>query len=666
MHDRYLNRVLILLLIVISLIYVFTNYYTWLTPSCIAPVGADIKFHQTTVHLFLEQLDQYGFVYPMNLAEDIAGFSWYVRAPVPIIVPAIFNLFLSFNAAFYLVYMLAYILLILAFYSFTKELTNNYTAFLMSIFFLFSAASNMIFSVGGNYQFLIGLIFFFFSCKYFLLYTKNPTKKNLVLWILSAALMGLTYTFSLVFFTSFILLYMLVQRDFKKIQFILIPPLLIGFFLLPVYVTSSYMDVESSSDLMSPMATLKTYILPTTWYNWIYLENTNYQGQLDFNHGPHIYIIGLVFLVLLFRKEKTPQYTFIKVYLVSMLIWLSLGYLSNIVYLGPISRLLRSGIGSERVMFHTYLAFLFVAVYGINRFKIVHWKSLIITTAVGMIALGTLFFKSKFFFALVPFYAVAIAKAFFEKEKSKEIIISSLIVYLLLFPLTGKVETTNLQPRPSAINVDGIQEFIKPGEVFYFLGGWSLEQTILSCARARSVIQIDRDSPISGLSPDFIDLLKTDIATKQKLETRGVQKIVIALDMIVEDGKVVPEKVNHLVSWYGQPEIFQTKDYYPFLVFKTNVKDNPEMKIENPVHIIFSNQNKSENFLTGIEYHPWWRAFNDGSELETKNKDGFVEVHGTGAVDKITLNFSLKYFYLGAFLSLIGVALLVVILRKRK
>lgn len=666
MHDKHLNRVLILLLIVISSIYVFANYHEWLTPSCIAPVGADVKFHEATVHLFLSQLETFGFIYPVDFVEDVAGFYWYIRAPIPIIVPAIFNLFLSFNAAFYLVYMLAYILLILAMYSFAKELTSKYTAFLISVFFLFSAASNMVFSVGGNYQFFLGLIFFLFLCKYFLLYTKDATRKNLFLWILFAALTGLTYTFSMIFFTSFALLYLVIHRDFKKIPLIFIPLLLTGFFLLPVYITNSYMNIGLASKFISPMETLKTYILPTTLTGWIYLQNTNYKGQLDFNHGPHIYLIGLVFLILLFRKEKTHQYKFIKVYLASMLIWLFLGYLSNIIYLGPISVFLQLGVGSERILFHTYLAFLFIAAYGINKFKIVHWKSLVLTTAVGMVALGTSFLKSKLFFVLIPFYAVAFAKMFLEKEKSKEIIISSLIMYLLLFPLSGKVETTNLEPRPSAINIDGIQDFVKPGEVFYFKGGWSLEQTIITCAKARSIIQIDRDRPISGLN-DEIAVLDQSENTKQKLESRGINKIVIVIDQILDGDKINPNKVAHLVKWYGEPKIFQPKNYYPFLVFDTKVNKTLKREIKSPIYIGFDNFERKETFMTDVEYHPWWQAYDENNnDLDIKNRDGFIEVQGAGSTHQIALKFSLKYFYAGAFISLIGLLLFLYSLKMRK
>ncbi len=664
-NEKKVYLSLIVLVLIISGIYVFYNYNSWLTSDCIAPVGADVKFHVATVYLFLEHLKAYRGIYPIDYLEDTAGLFWYYRSPVPILLPALANLFLSFNASFFLIYLLAYIAVIIALFFLASTLTDKYTAFYIAVFFLFSAASNMTFSVGGNYQFFIGLIFVLLSLKFFYLYAQNKSKKYFIAFYLSAVLLGLSYTLSFLFMTAFFIIYTAHKRDLKLLYAAVAVILTIGLFIVPLYATRGLPREDSALSFgFSPVGILKQYILPSDFTGWVYKANTEYRGQLDFNYGPHIYLLGLVFFILLWRKERTPQYSYIKAYWYSMLLLLAVGFITRLVNLGFINEFY-SGFNSERLMYHVYLSFLLIVAYGVHRFSIVHWKSLIPVTLISMVALGTGLFKSKIFFALLPFYAVVILREFFVKSKiKKEIIISSIVVFLLLFPLSGKVETTNLGPRPGSMNIEGISDYIGPGEIFYFKGGWSLEQIILSCAKARSTTQIDHDGAISGLNSE-IDILNPSIETKNKIEFRGINKVVIALDQIMDNDKIDPNKVAHLVSWYGEPKIFQLKNYYPFIIFETKVKERVKREMESPVIIHFSNADKKDSFLTDLEYHPWWRAYSGDAPVGIKNSEGFVEVLDTSNVDRITLKFSLRYFILGAVVSLIGIVTFVFMIRKK-
>ena len=553
-------------------------------------------------------------------------------------------------------YVLAYIAAIIALFFLMSSLTDKYAAFYASVFFLFSAASNMSFSVGGNYQFFLGLILVFLSLKFFYLYAQHKSSKFFIAFYISAVLLGLTYTLSFLFLIPFFILYALSQRNSRLLYTTIAVILTVGLFIVPLYATPSF-D-------FSPASMLKTFILPSDWTGWIYKSSTEYKGQLDFNYGPHIFLLGLAFFVLLWRKERTPQYTFIKVYWYSMLLLLLLGFITRLVNLGFINEFY-GGFNFERLMYHIYLGFLFIVAYGIHRFNFIHWKSLVPVTLISMVALGTYIFKSKVFFALLAFCSISLLKDFFTKSKiKKEIIISSIVIFLFMFPLSGMVETTNLGPRPGFINLEGISDYVKPGEIFYFKGGWSLEQIILSCAKARSTTQIDHDSAISGLNSE-IDVLNPSAETKKEIEFRGINKIIIAIDQIMEDNKVDPSKVSHLVSWYGEPKIFQLKNYYPFVIFETNVSERVKREIESPILIRFSNTDKRGSFLTDLEYHPWWRAYSDDVPLEVKNSEGFVEVLNTSNAEKITLKFSLRYFIFGAIVSLLGIAMFIIMLKKK-
>ena len=89
--------VLFTVLLLTALLYLFFSYSSWLTASCIAPVGADIKFHVATVNSFVEQIKAWSFFYPIEYLQDVSGFYWYTRGFIPLVVPSLFSLFLPMS-----------------------------------------------------------------------------------------------------------------------------------------------------------------------------------------------------------------------------------------------------------------------------------------------------------------------------------------------------------------------------------------------------------------------------------------------------------------------------------------------------------------------------------------------------------------------------------------
>ncbi len=665
------------ILFFIAILYVFITYSSWLTSSCIAPLGADIKFHVATVSSFVEQIKQYGFIYPVEYLQDISGFYWYIRGLIPILVPGLLAFVLPFNTAFFLVFMLVYVFLTLVMYFFVKNLTDEYIGFLFGIFFLFSNLSNMIFSVGGNYQFFFGLLFFLLAMTFLFKYTHHPTKKNLLFLSLSVLALGMIYIFSLVFFVSFMFLYGIMQKKWHLLKIALILVLALSFFLIPTFLTGSYLKTDASTNFYSPSQFFKLYVLPSTPFSWIYHPRTEYHGQLDFNQGIHVHIAGILAAgFLLLKRRRLESSRFVLIYLIVMVGWVTLAFMSRVLPFLFLKSFFVNSLPTERLMMHVAFAFLFVIAVALSQLSI-HWRSFIGAGIAGLLVLGTSVFSNKFFFAAVGIAVIFGLKEVVKKEKLHHghVILSGILILLLLFPLTGKVENTNLDPRPAYFIVDDAKNFIAPEDVFFFTGGWSLQETILSCTKAHSIVQIDRDGAISGLSGD-IDMLNPDIATKETLESRGVTKILIVLDQILENGKINEQKVAHLVKWFGQPKAIQPKmqtkeklqDYYPILVFDVPKKERDyETEMISPRKIKINNLQDKENLLINIEYHPWWKAkdFSSKEQVEIKNKEGLIELNNIKNHDSIILIFSLRYFVIGGIISLASLFFLIRILRRR-
>src|SRR3989344_9642609 len=106
----------------------------------------------------------------------------------------------------------------------------------------------------------------------------------------------------------------------------------LGFFLIPAVITSSYVSNPHLDNFPSPIALLKLYVLPSTPFGWIYEPQTVYNGQKDFSEGIHVYLIGLLALAYLFYKKiKTMETKFILTYLLVMVGWVALGFVSRIL-----------------------------------------------------------------------------------------------------------------------------------------------------------------------------------------------------------------------------------------------------------------------------------------------------------------------------------------------
>ena len=655
-----------LLLLLIALLYVFITYSSWLTPSCIAPLGADIKFHVATVSSFVEQLKQYHFIYPVEYLQDVSGFYWYTRGLIPLLIPGLLALLLPLNTAFFLVYLLIYVLLTLVMYFLVKSLSDEYIGFLFGLFFLFSNLSNMVFSVGGNYQFFFGLLFFLLAMMFLFRYYHQPTKKNLLFLSLSVLALGMTYIFSLVFFISFMAVYGVFHRRWHLIKIAAIFVLALSVFLIPSFLTGSYLHLDTSQDFYSPSQLLKSYILPSTPFSWIYHAKTDYSGNKDFNQGIHLYLAGILAAgFLLLKKKKLESSTFVLCYLAVMIGWIVLGFMSRVLPFDFLKSFFVNSLPTERLMMHVALAFLLPISVALSQLSL-HWRSFVAAGAAGLLVLGTSLFTNKFFFAALGLAAIFWLKEITQKEKLHHghVILSSVLLLLLLFPLTGKVETTNLNPRIDYFIVDDAKNFITPNDVFYFKGGWSLQETIISCTKAHSTVQIDRDYFISGLD-DRIDVFNPDISTKEALERRGVTKLLIVLDQLVENGKVNEQKAAHLATWFGQPKLIQPKmqagekliAYYPILVFDIPQKEHDyTIDMLSPRKIRITNTQQHDNLLLNLEYHPWWKAHDEtGNDVFINNEGGLIQLTGVKEIGVIILTFSMRYFIIGLLISLASI-----------
>lgn len=679
MHIKKINIGFVapLLLAIIAVLYVFITYSPWLTSQCIAPLGADIKFHMATANSFVEQIKEYGIIYPIEYSEDISGFYWYIRGIIPLLVPALLHLFFPFNTAFFLGYLLVYIFVVLALYFFVRKLTDHYIGFVCAIFFLFSNIANMAFSVGGNYPFFFGLFFFFLSMLSFYKYAYEPTKKHFLYLFLSALSLGMTYIISFIFFISFVLLYMLVIKQWKIFKIFLILILSLSLFLIPSFFTGTQLST-SVRQFDAPVQFLRLFILPSTPFSWIYQSQTVYQGPLDFNQGIHLYLFGLLGAAyLVYRRFFTKSSTFLLGYMALIILWVFLGFFSRIIPLQFFQSFFGTVLPIERLVTHVALSFLFIGCYALHRLSL-DWETFVPVTFLSLLVLGTKIFSTKFFYALVGVAVLYGLKELLSKKKKihhHHLILGSLLLLLLLFPLTGKVETTNLEPRVSFFTVDDSKLSLARDDVFYFVGGWSLEQAILACTPTHSIIQQDRDGAISGLSSD-INVFDSSERTKEILQRRGVTKLLIVLDQIVEDGKINEQKVAHLIQWFGQPTVMQPgmntidkkQNYYPIFVFTIpRIPRDYGLKMVNPRVVEITNSQHKDTFLVNIEYHPWWKAIDSSTRepLQIENDGGLMRLNNIGAVDTITLVFSLKYFIVGLFLSLCGIGWLVRELRQR-
>lgn len=658
-------------LMIIAILYIFFTYNSWLTSNCIAPLGADIKHHIANVTLFTNQIKLYGIVYPVEYLRDISGYYWYTKNWLPIIIPSLFTLFLPLNTAFFLVYLFLYAIVTLILYMLIKGLTDEFTGFIIALFFLLSNLSNMIFSVGGNYQFLFGLLFFFLAMHYLFQYSKSSTKKNLLLLTISIVALGMSYTFSLIFFLSFAFIYAIVTKQLTLIKVLVICIFLLGFFLVPSFLTGSYLNVTNEDNFPSPSELLRLYILPTSFFGWIYQSTTHYQGHLDFNQGIHLYLAGFISIIyLILKKIKTKEATFINLHLLVMVGWVLLGFASRLDLFSFLKNFFATGVNPERLMMHVALAFLFVVTYALYKFTL-QWKSFVVVFLLALLTLGKYVLSSKFLFILLGVGVILGLKGIKIGEKVQHhlLIISSLILLLLLFPLTGKVETTNLQPRVDYIILPNIQNYINENDTFYFLGGWSLQESIIACTRAHSIIQTDKDQIISGLN-DNIDIFNQTISTKDALEMRGITKLSIVGDQLVEGKKISKGKISHLIKWFGQPKLMQLKsrirgrlvNYYPLFIFDIPKKETPyKIEIKNPINIIITNIKNQNNLILNLEWHPWWKAkdIQNNKEIQIDNKEGLIHLVNVVDIETITLDFSIKYFVFGFLLSLVGFWLLI-------
>jgi hypothetical protein len=361
----------------------------------------------------------------------------------------------------------------------------------------------------------------------------------------------------------------------------------------------------------------------------------------------------------------------------AMVIWIVLGWISRVVPLQFLQSFFGAALPIERMVVHLALSFLFVGCYALHRLA-ADWRSFVAVTFAALLALGTGIFTTKFFYAFLGIAALYGLKELISREKIEHhhLVIGSILLLFLLFPLTGKVETTNLQPRVAYFTVDDAKMHLSRDDVFYFVGGWSLDQAILACTPTHSIIQIDRDYPISGLSSD-IDVFDPSEKTKEILQRRGVSRLLIVLDKIVENNQINEQKVAHLVQWFGQPTLMQPRmvteekeqNYYPILVFTIPpITRDYELEKLSPRATDIINIQQKDSLLVNLEYHPWWKAEDALSDapLEIINEGGLMRFKGISQVEKIELRFSLKYFIMGFILSLIGIWLFVREYRQRR
>ncbi len=242
-----------------------------------------------------------------------------------------------------------------------------------------------------------------------------------------------------------------------------------------------------------------------------------------------------------------------------------------------------------------------------------------------------------------------------------------LFFFLLLFPLTGSVEGTTLMPRPNLFSLDPIRTIVQPQDVLAYQGGFSLEFPLLSCAQSTGILTggANRDMAIS--KQQEVDLFNSSQAMHDLLTFKGVTKLVIPLEIVQVNGKIHIQKIQHLLTWYGNPAVisaaFHLYDHgqllrdipYPLLVFQAHPSPPTyTLTTLTPIHLRITNTHHLDHFMINIQYNSWWYASAEGTKTPIINRGGYITFTNVQNIPVIDLHFSMFWFYLGRLISLIA------------
>gem|GEM_PF-2816315 len=658
-----------LLFFILVFSYLFYTYSPWLTDHCIATVTADVNHHIAHYTSFIQHLKTNHGWYPVDYTRDNDGFYWYFVLPLPYILPWILSFFFSANFAFFLFYILAYCFLILGFYLFLLNFCQRPIAQLLCAFLVVGPFLNLIFSVGGNYHFFIGLTFFIYTLHYFYRFTLTNEKKYLFLCTLFFLLLGSTYYFSLLFFLAFAIVYLVIKRNFRMLTYFFFLGLVLSVYLLPT--TIQTLTFEEKNPPTSMAQILTTHVLPKYGLtSWLYMKSPPYDSTRDQNHGPHMYILGILSLLLLlfFYRERTHAYSFLLLYFLVILFF----------FLFPSTTKI---IPSERLMVHFYTAFFFLFAYALNKIKL-HIYTLLAVLLFSTYFIPSPFLRSQFFFFLILLIPLLFSlwkkdPAFsFMKHDYFMIGLHLLFFFLLIFPLTGSVEGTTLMPRTNFFSIDAIHTAVYPQDVLAYQGGFTLGYPLLSCAYSTGVLPggASRDRDIS--KQDEIDFFNSSQFMRDLIAFKDITKIVIPVEIIQNNGKINIAKIQHLLNWYGNPAVvtafFRMYDHgrllqeipYPLLVFHAQPPQPPyTLTTITPIHLQVTNAHHLDRFMINIQYNAWWHAFADGKEIPIINRGGYITFANIQNIPVIDLRFSMFWFYLGRIFSIIALVIVVLFYR---
>lgn len=659
------SHYIFLIFAVFAFAYIFFTYAPWLESDCVFPVAADVPGHISNFFTFKQQFETYHFVYPVEFTKDVTGFFQYVYLPFSLAGPLVLSFFIQFSKAFFSFYMIFYAFAAISFYFLLRQFSNRLITLIFSIFFLFLPL-NKPFSVGGNYHFLIGLSFLFLAIAFFYRYNiTSKTRTDLFLFIFFSLLLGITYTFSLIFLLAFAFIYLLTKKNFKLLAIPLLIFLSLSYFIIPASLTLLLSPSENAGG-ESVKQLLETFVLPrNSPISWIYLHETPYDGRLDFNLGLQIFVMALFLIPLLYlsNREKDDTRKFLGINVLTMFFFVILGIFKPSI------------IPSERFMAVFWYSLMIISAYALSKTKL-NMPALFLILGLGAFAAFGSGYK-QFYYLLVLTLPLAIYLWLKKDEnftyslntKDLKFYICLFALFLLLFPLTGRVETTTLGARTNHFILDGIENFVKPEDVEYYQGGYGgIENIILSCSKSHSIIDWGRDVILTSAPTAFnLDAFNPEESTLNNLKWLGITKVIITAESINQKGEA---SIQHLVKWFGQPAIFEAKFRsgsnsfpYPLLIFNVPKESKTySLEIKNPIHLILHKQIDADSLYIPVSYSFWWK-FPAGVKAE--NKDGYLLLSNLRGMNTVEIIFNMFYFKLFGAVSLISFVILLFFLNKQ-
>lgn len=660
--DFIKSHIVSIIFSVAALVYVFYTYSLWLNAECVVPVAADLPGHISNFYAYKAQLSQYHFVYPVEFIKDIAGNYWYYYLPFSLMGPAILSLVLTFGKAFFSFYMLFYALSAIAMYFLLRQFGNKLISVLFSSVFLFYIL-NRPFSVGGSYHFIIGLPFYFFALAFFYKYTNSLSRRDLILFCLSLFMLAITYQFSFFLLMIFIFAYLAVSKKFRLMIFPLLTALSAGYFVLPVILTA---QTSGYNLTYTVLGTLSRYVLPqSSPFAWLYLHTTPYSGPLDYNLGLQIFVVApILFAASCFfirDKLKSNAGKFL-----GLLVFISL-----ILFALIFTKF--NFVPEERIMaLLLYSLFIFSA-FLLSELKL-NMPALTIVLVFGLLVADRNLGIYYMFFSLIIAFAILL---WLKKDpniiyninkRDIKFYLSIFILFLLIFPLTGRVETTTLHPRVNHFVLDGIEEFVKPPDVIHYTGTNGLQDGIMACSKSKGLDAWG--AGILGTQPirDAMDIFDNSTQTADFMKFVGVTKILVTVEEIQRRGGV--NSVQHLLDRYGEPVVFTAKFKYnkdvsvdiPILIFDTKYSGERRFEIITPAKILVRNPENENEILLPIRYHKWWKP--SAGTLTSTGKNGFMYLSNIENQKEILLKLDTIYFKFSAIVSIISAMFLFYAFKK--